>query len=169
MKVIIFNSALAALIFACTTSVNGQSLTTPPSINSAGLSSAQSNGSMHFTVGELVVALLTDSDGNCLGSGITTGAVITDIEELSVNNMELTLYPNPTSEWLNIDFAEPLKEAVFINLLDDQGRSISSENYPAGQSRIQLNANNWAPGNYFIHIRSNKNEAGATYKFIKVK
>ena len=39
----------------------------PQSINSSGTSMSQSNGSLSFTVGELVVLSQTDSDGNTLG------------------------------------------------------------------------------------------------------
>ena len=51
----------------------------PQSVNSSGAKMTQANGSLSFTVGELVVLTQTDSQGNSLGSGFTSSATLTTV------------------------------------------------------------------------------------------
>ena len=44
------------------------------SVNSGGTKMSQVNGSLSFTIGELVVLKHTESQGNTLGGGFTAGA-----------------------------------------------------------------------------------------------
>ena len=76
----------------------------PQSVNSGGAKMTQTNGSLSFTVGELVVLSQTDSDGNTLGGGFTAGATLTtvSIQETDAAVLDVMVYPNPTTELVNI-------------------------------------------------------------------
>ena len=52
---------------------------TPQSLNTTGNKLNQINGSLSFTVGDLVVKGLSDSQGNTVGSGFTISSTITTL------------------------------------------------------------------------------------------
>lgn len=161
-------SMMCVFLFA-SLGLNAQSLN-PQAVNSAGISMTQSNGSLNFTVGDLIIETHTDADGNSLGGGFTnstTDSSVTSIDELVIENMDVTLFPNPTSDWLNVQFAEPLDDAVSIEIINTQGKILHSQNYPGGQTQLQLQTSHLATGNYFVHIRSHASESSATFKLVK--
>jgi hypothetical protein len=70
---------------------------------------------------------------------------------------ELTLYPNPATESLTLDFnlEEPMDAQITV--MDVQGRSVSqlvSTQYPAGSNRLSFDVSDLNPGMYLIQIRT---------------
>jgi hypothetical protein len=92
---------LTLTLFATALAAQGQSLT-PAAVTSAATKMTQSNGSLSFTVGELVVLTQTDANGNTLGGGFTSGAAstttVTAVSTPDAAQLMVNVYPNPTAD-----------------------------------------------------------------------
>lgn len=141
----------------------------PQSVNSAGAKMTQANGSLSFTVGELVVLTQTDSQGNSLGGGFTAGATLTtvSIQESDAAVLDVKVFPNPTSDLLNIQINYSTLEQVFVTICDLQGKELYSGIYAAMSNTIGINTASYSSGVYILAIKDINNRTLGTYKIIK--
>lgn len=115
---------------------------------------ADNNGVYH----NVDVRLETTSEHNCTGTNwitLTYNLGIDDVDALQVN-----IYPNPASRFLNIESAEGIREVVVFNAIGQQVivRTVNT-------NAAQLDLGSLAIGNYTLRIVSqNGNET--TRKFI---
>ena len=90
---------------------------------------------------------------------------LTDTTEVGVEDFELvraTVYPNPTSEWVNIESETPAQKIV---LYDFNGRVVKAVNLSAA-NRYQLNMNDVPAGFYLLQITFD-NQRTQNLKIIK--
>ncbi len=141
----------------------------PQSVNSGGTKMTQTNGSLSFTVGELVVLSQVDSDGNTLGGGFTAGATLTtvSIQETDVSILDVKVFPNPTTELINIQINHSTINQVVIKITDLQGKEVYSGNYAGVSNVIGINTAAYAMGTYMLAIENINNQVLGTYKIIK--
>jgi hypothetical protein len=141
----------------------------PQSVNSSGAKMSQANGSLSFTVGELVVLNLTDSEGNTLGGGFTSGATLTtlSIQETDVEVLDVSVFPNPTSDLVNIRINQSSIDQVVVSITDLQGKEVYSGLYAGISNTIGINTAAYAPGTYVLSLKNKNNQVLGTYKIIK--
>ena len=68
---------------------------------------------------------------------------------------EIRIYPNPSRDWVTIDFFSIEMGKVFITVTDASGRLMNRivfDYYGTGR-REMLNVSRYASGNYFIRIQ----------------
>jgi hypothetical protein len=141
----------------------------PESINSSGGKMTQTNGSLSYTVGELVVTSFEDGQGNTLNGGFTAGATITTVSILAVNPavLSVSVYPNPTTAFVTIKITEANTEPFILEIIDNTGKIITTNNYSGVSSKIGINCNSWSNGIYYLNIKSKDQSIIGTYKIIK--
>jgi hypothetical protein len=141
----------------------------PQSVNSGGTKMTQANGSLSFTVGELVVLNLTDSQGNTLGSGFTAGASLTtaSILESDASLLDVSVFPNPTSDLVNIRINHSSIEQVVVCITDLQGKEVYYGKYAGISNTIGINTAAYATGTYVLSLKNLNNQVLGTYKIIK--
>ena len=141
----------------------------PQSVNSGGTKMSQANGSLSFTVGELVVLSQTDSQGNTLGGGFTAGATSTtvSIQETDASILDVKVYPNPTSELVNIQINHSTLDQVVVIITDLQGKEVYSGKYAGISNVIGINTASYATGTYVLSLKNLNNQVLGTYKIIK--
>ena len=141
----------------------------PQSVNSGGTKMTQANGSLSFTVGELVVLSQTDSDGNTLGGGFTAGATLTtaSIQETDATVLDVSVFPNPTSDLVNIRINHSSIEQVVVTITDLQGKEVYNGKYAGISNTIGINTAAYAPGTYVLSLKNLNNQVLGTYKIIK--
>lgn len=141
----------------------------PQSVNSAGTKMTQANGSLSFTVGELVVLSQTDSEGNTLGGGFTAGATLStmSIQETDAAVLDVKVYPNPTSELVNIQINYSSIDQVVVTITDLQGKEVYSAKYAGISNVIGINTASYATGTYVLSLKNLTNQVLGTYKIIK--
>jgi hypothetical protein len=139
------------------------------SVNSGGTKMTQANGSLSFTVGELVVLSQTDSDGNTLGGGFTAGATLTtvSIKETDLAVLDVKVYPNPTAELVNIQINHSTIDQVVVTITDLQGKEVYSGKYAGISNVIGINTASYATGTYILSLKNLNNQVLGTYKIIK--
>lgn len=141
----------------------------PQSINSAGTKMSQANGSLTFTVGELVVLSQTDNDGNTLGGGFSAGATLTTLN-VSIpdeNMLIVNVFPNPTTELVNVQINHSTIDQVVISISDIQGKEVYNGTYAGISNTIGINTASYPTGNYTLSLKDKNNQVLGTYKIIK--
>lgn len=141
----------------------------PQSINSSGKKMSQSNGSITFTIGELLVLSQTSSQGTSLKNGFSAGATLTtlSIKEPDINIMDVSVFPNPTSSLLNIKINHTMVNNFVISITDLQGREIYKETYSNFSNTIGINMASFSKGNYMLSIKDKELQTLGVYKIIK--
>ncbi|MFM2392946.1 MAG: hypothetical protein RLZZ546_928, partial [Bacteroidota bacterium] len=89
----------------------------------------------------------------------------TDDSEFSKNSF--TMYPNPTTGILNLQFAKPITSDVKIEILDLLGRIILTDKFESGSSNREININEFTNGIYVLKL-IDKNGELTSKKVIKV-
>jgi PKD repeat protein len=102
--------------------------------------------------------VLTAINGNCTDTVVFNVAITVSLEEL-MGLSNLTVYPNPASETAVVSFDNTLGNSFDIQLIDQLGRVIMTENkiQSYGTNTITINLVNLSEGMYSIQLISNQN------------
>jgi hypothetical protein len=143
----------------------------PQSVNSGGTNMNQTNGSLSFTVGELVVLSQKDVQGNSLGGGFTAGAILTtaSIQETDARVLDVSVFPNPTNDLVKIRINHAAIEQVVVSVTDIQGKEVYNGLYAGISNTIGINTTSYAPGTYVLLLKNKNNQILGIYKIIKNK
>ena len=89
--------------------------------------------------------------GDTLNFSVTTGLYNLDL----INENELNIYPNPMTEYSNIEFESPVSDDVRIEIYDISGKKINQiqNNLPQGSHSYRISG--IRSGIYFIRVISN--------------
>ena len=141
----------------------------PQSLNSGGAKMTQANGSLGFTVGELVVQSLTDSQGNTLSGGFTAGTSLTTLntQEVDAALLDVKVYPNPTTELIHVQINHATIDYVVISITDVQGKEVYSGKYAGIANTIGINTDAYATGTYILALKNLNNKVLGTFTIIK--
>ena len=131
-------------------------------IGTAGKTQSNSNLKVSWTAGEPVVGLMT-AGGNQLGNGYYPAL---DLQALSVEDnvldVQLKVYPNPTSHSLYV--SHPELNSFGISIVDLNGKQLYSGTINKNQP---LDVSNYTKGMYMVTIENKTNNKKNTYKIIK--
>ena len=141
----------------------------PQSVNSSGTKMTQANGSLSFTVGELVVLSQNDSLGNTLSGGFTSGATLTtvSVKDVDASVLDVKVFPNPTSSLINIQINYTVLDQVVVTIADLQGKEVFRGKYAGISNVIGINAGLYATGTYILSLKKSNDQLLGTYKIIK--
>ena len=82
---------------------------------------------------------------------------VSDVNELKFQ--ELNIFPNPTTEELQIDLGEGYDGALRVSLIDGQGRTVLSESIEMkSQHSIKLEVADFARGNYTLIVNAGEQQ-----------
>ncbi|MEI6578616.1 MAG: T9SS type A sorting domain-containing protein [Eubacteriales bacterium] len=142
-------------------SMNGQTIQNSV-ISSAGGSSSTSNVKMDYTLGETVIE--TFSAG---GNTLTQGFHQTNLTLVAIENVELfaemSVYPNPTSEFVNLDIPANYN-LLDVNMYDVTGKLIRTKTNVSGL--VTFNVNDLATGTYYLQVINPQTQQFKTFKLI---
>ena len=131
-------------------------------IGTAGKTQSNSNLKVSWTAGEPVVGLMT-AGGNQLGNGYYPAL---DIQALSVEDdvldVQLRVYPNPTSQSLYV--SHPELTSFVISIVDLNGKQLYSGTI---NKEEPLDVSNYTQGMYMVTIENTTTNKKNTYKIIK--
>lgn len=123
-----------------------------------------SGGTASFSVGQLAYTTVTGSDGS-----ITQGVqqpyeiLMVGLYESAID-IELSAYPNPTSDFLSLEVDFIDLSNLSIQLINMQGIVLVSQELSDAVTQIEME--NLASGIYFLNVNNN-NEIVKTFKIIK--
>jgi hypothetical protein len=131
-------------------------------IGTAGSTQTNSNLKVSWTAGEPVVGLMT-AGSNQLGNGYYPAL---NLQALSVEDnsmdVQLRVYPNPTSQSLYV--SHPELNSFGIQIVDLNGKQVYSGSISKNQP---LDVSNYSQGMYLITIENKEANKKNTYKIIK--
>lgn len=121
---------------------------------SAGGDAEGDNGSVSYSIGQVVYTSAQGSNGN-INQGVQQPydvGVITGIEEIGIN---LSVFPNPTSGLLTLDISNEDATLLSYQLFDAAGRIVDAKNKLNSTNSISLEG--YATGVYTLSVsRDNK-------------
>lgn len=119
-------------------------------------------GSVSFSIGQLVVESTIDSEGS-ISPGVqqTYESASVYVNESLFDNT-LVLYPNPTTQFIEMDFGKIFTGQVMI--FDAAGNVILNQNVNTIEYRID--AEGWSSGLYMVHVVKD-NESVAVHSVLK--
>ena len=131
-------------------------------IGTSGKTLTNSNLKLSYTVGEPVVGLMT-AGGNQLGNGYYPALNLQALSvEDNVVDVQLKVYPNPTSQSLYV--SHPEINSFVITIVDLNGKQLYSGTI---NKEEPLDISNYTQGMYLVTIENKEANKKNTYKIIK--
>ncbi len=131
-------------------------------IGTAGKTQSNGNLKVSWTAGEPVVGLMT-AGGNQLGNGYYPALNLQALSvEDNVLDVQLKVYPNPTSKSLYV--THPNMNSFGITILDLNGKQLYSGTINKDEP---LDVSNYTQGMYLVSVENKETNKKNTYKIIK--
>ncbi|MCJ8288786.1 MAG: T9SS type A sorting domain-containing protein [Crocinitomicaceae bacterium] len=150
------NTLVFSLLFTSFTATSQEIVSTQ------GDSYSNANGSIDFTIGEVVINTGTDGTYDITQGFHQTNWNFVELEDHDPN-YEAIIFPNPTEDVLNIRAS--VFENVTYTLYDAQGKLVFQDKLSAEETPIQVS--HLAPGNYTISLK-NEGQNLKTFKLVKI-
>ena len=135
-------------------------------ITSLGGNASGSGGTSSYTFGQV---FYTTNNGT--GGAVTQGVqqayeilVVSEINEAKNINLEISAFPNPTTNYLTINIGDYESEDLKFKLFDLNGKLLQTTNAEGQETRIETK--NLANANYFVKV-IDENKEIKVFKIIK--
>jgi hypothetical protein len=158
--------SLARIMIAFCMLGYGFSLRAQNAVPSAGGNGSGPGGTISYSAGQIVNATIQHSAGT-----ITQGVqqpfeilVVTDIKEASGILLEVSVYPNPATDFIKLIIENYETLNLRFQLYDINGVVIRNSKIETAETNIIMS--NLAPGTYFLKV-TDKNLTVKTFKIIK--
>ncbi len=152
------------MLVGSTLAANGQSIT-PEVVATAGNHFSNGTTQLSWTLGEVMINTYSSS-GNMLTQGFhQTQLTVTDIEESNQLSFDVNVYPNPTTEILNISI-EGKHGELTTTIYDIRGKMVLSKAIRSNEMLFKLNLQLLAMGQYVLRI-SEKGSFISSHQIIK--
>ena len=105
-----------------------------------------------------------------LTAGITFGQInpiISSQNSLNDHPVEVSLYPNPATDLLNIKIEDHDNHVFSLNVYSIIGTKIETKFQKLENDTYQLDIKDFNPGYYLFTLRSKDGLVNKTYKFLK--
>jgi hypothetical protein len=132
---------------------------------SAGGDASGSGGTVSYSVGQIVYTTNTGANGS-VAQGVQQPfeiSIVHSIEDNSIN-LELTVYPNPTNNFLTLYLGNSELSTLSFQLYDISGKIIKSRKIISSTEIIGME--NLPSAIYFLKVANNNKEV-KTFKIIK--
>ena len=156
------NTLILFLAFLLSFSANAQ--TVHQVLSATGGDATGTGGSVAYSVGQIVYTTHTGTTGS-VAQGVEQAYEIysVGIKETTLN-ISLSVFPNPTSDFLTLKVEDYNNEALNYTLLDEQGRLVLNEQITTQDTQVAMST--LARGAYFINVLQT-NKKIQTFKIIK--
>ena len=136
-------------------------------IASAGGYNSAGGISISWTLGETIIPTFKAPDNSIiLTHGFQQQLIVTTIEENIFELVNVTVYPNPASDILNIRFDEPLDGRVDVYVLNQRGSLVLTDFIEATTVEKQISMTEYPAGVYFVRLV--KGKLSNVYKVVKL-
>ena len=135
-------------------------------ISTAGGEDTGAGGTVSYTIGQVNYTTNTESEGT-VSQGVQQPyeiMVISSSEDIYGINLELSVYPNPTSEYLKLKVVNYTNGNLTYQLYDVNGKLLENKEIDGVVTNIQMNM--LVPSIYYLKVSANNIEV-KTFKIIK--
>ena len=88
--------------------------------------------------------------------GSPCDSLITDTDEIKLTQFEISIFPNPAIDELNLAFNESITETLELTLYSISGQQAKNYSLPKGQKEFKIDISSLSQGMYFYQIRDEK-------------
>jgi len=156
---------ITCVLLSGSLSASAQSIS-PEVIASAGQHFENGSSQLSWTLGEIAIETYAAS-GNIITQGFhQTQLTVTTVEETSSPSIDVSVFPNPTSQLLNIRVSEN-HPSLLISLFDMHGKLIMDAKMGSSEKQVQLNVSQLAMANYILRIKDQNGSCHSTHKINK--
>ena len=151
---------LSVLLLGLGLTTQAQEVTTTTGGNASG-----SGGTVTYSVGQIVYATNTGTNGS-VAQGVQQTyeiSIVLGIEDNSIK-LELTAYPNPTTNYLTLNVGKAELSTLNFQLYDMGGKLIESNKITSTTETIRME--NLPSSTYFLKVTKNNKEV-KSFKIIK--
>jgi hypothetical protein len=134
-------------------------------IASAGGYNSAGGISISWTLGETIIPTFSSGD-LILTHGFQQQLIVTTIEDNLEELVNVTVYPNPASENLNLRFEVPVEGEIDLYLLNQQGQLVKTDVIEAATLEKQISMQEFPAGVYFLRLV--KGKLSNVYKVVKL-
>ncbi len=159
-----FKNFFSMIFVLIVTNLSAQTVITRSAISSIGYTNTVGSTKLLCTVGELNVNEITHGVVHISEGFINPElAIITGVSEYSNKGIDVSLYPNPAVNFVNVKFS---KQASYkIDLYSANGKMIKT--YTTYNTLKQIPVSNLSVGKYLLIIKNKNNKTYRTFKLIK--
>ena len=134
-------------------------------IASAGGNSINGDISLSWTIGETIIPTFTKGD-LVLSHGFHQPLIVTSVKETLKDYVDIQVFPNPTSDIVNLLFASPVEGETTVNIIDYQGKLIKVDIIESTIVEKQINMQYFPAGIYYLCLT--KGKLVNVYKVVKL-
>lgn len=157
----------ALFVFICFL-VNSQTIVQDV-ISSGGGYYDNGTSKLSVTIGETFTDTYSNS-GTTLTQGFQQSDYnITELEETSKSNISATVFPNPTTNKINLKFEQKTDEAISYVLNDYSGKVIEKQAISKEETLVEVDFRNLVAGIYFLKVFNSNGDYLKTFKIEKLK
>jgi hypothetical protein len=135
-------------------------------ISTAGGEATGTGGTVSYTIGQVAYTTNSESEGSVV-QGVQQPYEIYDIgnsvDEYGIN-LELSVFPNPTNDFLKLRIKYYMANKLIYQLYDSNGKLLESKKLESSETIIQMDM--LAPSVYFLKVTDNDIEV-RSFKIIK--
>jgi hypothetical protein len=156
---------LTVVIFAFT-NIFGQSIS-PELVSSAGDNFETDSYQLSWSIGEVVTDTWTEG-GTTITQGFHQNTYeLIAIEDLTGADLRIDVFPNPSSDLLNISIENLIESNEFfsIKLNDLQGRNFIMKQI--SDSNTEIDMSDFASGVYLLNVYNSTNQSIKLFKIVK--
>jgi hypothetical protein len=136
-------------------------------IASAGGYNTASGISISWTLGETIIPQFKAPDNSIiLTHGFQQQLIITTVDETLEALVKVTVFPNPASEIINIEFEEPVDGEINLFLLNSLGKLVKTDVIESTSVNKQINLQDLPGGIYYLKLV--KGKLSNVYKVVKL-
>ena len=138
------------------------------SVNGTGGNASGSGGSASYSLGQVVYTTNTGINGSVV-EGVQQPyeiSVMTAIEEAKDINLSVSVYPNPTTDYLTLEVKEFDFSNLHFQLYDMNGKLLQGEKITGNQTNIVMS--NLVPATYFVKVVKTSHDLSQEVKSFKI-
>ena len=125
-----------------------------------------SGGTVSYSVGQIVYTNNTETNGS-VSQGVQQPyeiSIVTELEETQGINLSVTVFPNPTTDYLTLSTGNFDNKNLSFHLYDINGKMIQESKINVSETKISMT--DLPPATYFLKVTVNQKEV-KTFKIVK--
>ena len=130
-------------------------------VTTAGSHGETTSGSLSWTVGEPVIETISDGTNTLTQGFLQSKLTVTAINDLKIPVIELSVYPNPTNNYLTIEVKTDKQRDLLLSLFDLNGKLILQKKMAGNKQTIKMQ--NYKPATYILEVTEAKDSKDAKY------
>jgi hypothetical protein len=137
---------------------------TPEVVASSGAHMESSEAQLSFTVGECITETFSSTNNQLTQGFQQSKYTVVDISEKSLSDLSISVYPNPSTDYINIDISNEDNKSFNVELYDMSGRIVKSDEI---SSNNKINMQDLSSAEYILKVFDSKNNLLKTFKIVK--